>query len=315
METIFRPKKSYRNLGILCLLFFLGMTVFALCLVVSNGGGILAALLLVGFWGFWVILSVMTLLAYYRESLTVEDGRIAQTGIFRKREMSISEVINVRWRIVPVGGAVVLRSASQKIKVTFDNFELEQRLWLIRFFRRSLSPSIQRDWERFCLRNALSLSKFLTDDPLQAGEILLTRRRWDRFFSVLTVLTLAAGIVSAWCFRSFPPLAIPVPIVAIWLMMRFTTPRQGMRCERISATPEKGFLLFLLVWGAIGLATISWLGDRHRGLAIGLMILWAAVLLFQAVRVGRRREAARDAVAPSAAEEWERLEETDSSSA
>lgn len=186
MDAIFRPQKSYRNLAIVSLLFFLGMTVLSVCLVVSNGCSILASFLVVGFWGFFVALSVIVLLQYYRESLSVKDGRIVQTGIIRRREMELAEVTDVRWRAMPAGGSVVLRSASQKIKANFDNFELEQRRSLIRWLRLSLPQPIQRDWEAFCIRHALPLLKHAMDAPLRADEVLITRRRWDRFFLVLT---------------------------------------------------------------------------------------------------------------------------------
>ena len=181
MDVVLRLKKSYRNSAITCLVLFMGMMIGSSYIALANGS-ILGSLVLGGFWGFWVVLSVMLLLSYYRESLFVDDGKIIQTGVFRRREIALADIVSVRWRIVPVGGSVVLRSSADKIKVTFDNFELEQRRWLIQLFRHSLPQSIQQDWERFCLRNALPLLKQDTDAPLQPDEILITRRRWDRFF-------------------------------------------------------------------------------------------------------------------------------------
>ena len=116
--------------------------------VALSNGSILGSLALGGFWAFWVALSVMLLLSYYRDSLLLDDGKIVQIGILRRREIALADIISVRWRIVPVGGSVVLRSSADKIKVTFDNFELEPRRWLIRLLRLSLPQSIQQDWER-----------------------------------------------------------------------------------------------------------------------------------------------------------------------
>jgi hypothetical protein len=65
MDTIFRLKKSYRNLAMTCLLFFLGMMVFSFSVALYHSS-ILGSLGLAVFWGFWVVLSVMLLLSYYR---------------------------------------------------------------------------------------------------------------------------------------------------------------------------------------------------------------------------------------------------------
>lgn len=310
MDNVLRLKKSYRNLGIIALIFSMGMMTGSSYIALSNGS-ILDPLVLGGFWGCWIVLSVsvMLLLPYYRESLFVNDGTIIQTGIFRRREIALADIISVRWRIVPVGGSVVLCSSADKIKVTFDNFEREQRRWLIRLLRLSLPQSIQQDWERFCLRHALPLLKHGTDAPLQPGEILFTRRRWDRFFVVTTVVLVVLGIVCAWLLQSLPLLAFPLVSLLLWPLMRFSTPAKGSRYTKTPA-PEKRHLLFFAVWCFVGVALIP-LGSSHNGLAIGLMIAWFAILLYLADRTDRWRKAARDVAAPAAAEEWERLMKMD----
>jgi hypothetical protein len=314
VDAIFRPKQSCKRLGLLSLLFWTGMMMLFLCGTLWEGRGALGPFLLVcGGLGCFIALSVFLLLAYYRESLSFKDGRIVQTGVVRRRKMELSEVTDARWRIAPVGGSVVLRSRSQKIKAYFDNFELDRRQLLIRLLRTSLPQSVQRDWEQFCVQIALPLAKHSADAPLGTDEILVTRRRWDRFFVVLAALMLPTSILCAWLLQDPSPLAIPIPVAAVWLMIRFTTPRQGMRSRRISATPEKGYLLLLLLWTVVMLVPICLLGDNHFGLDVGLMILWFAGIVWQAHRLDRRRKAAQDALVPAAAEEWERLERIGSS--
>jgi hypothetical protein len=305
VNNVLRLKKSHRNIAIICPIFFVGMMTGSSYVALSNGS-ILGSLVLGGFWGFWVVLSAMLLLSCYRESLFVDDGKIIQTGILRRREMAFSDIVSVRWRIMPVGGSAVLRSSAEKIKVTFDNFELEQKRWLIRLLRLSLPQSIQQDWERFCLRNALPLLKQDTDAPLQPGEILITRRRWDRFFLATTVVLVVLGIICAWLLQSPTPLAFPLVSLLLWPLMRFSTPAKGLRCGKTPA-PEKRHLLIFAVWYGVGVAIIP-LDNSHNGLTIGLVIVWFAILLYLAYRMDRRREATRDVAAPAAAEEWERLE-------
>jgi hypothetical protein len=307
MDKVLRLRKSHRNLAIIGLIFFGGMMIGSSGFALSNGS-IIGSLFFAAFWGFWVVLAVMALLSYYRESLFVGDGQVIQNGILRRREIAFVDVVSVRWRIAPAGGSVVLRSSADKIRVTFDKFEREQRRWLIRSLRLSLPLSIQQDWERFCLRNALPLLKHNSDLPLQPDEILLTRRRWDRFFLATTVVLLILGILCAWLLRSLPLLAFPLVSLLMWSLVRFSTPAEGLRHKKIP-TQAKGYLLLFAVWCSIGVVIIASLGNSHNHLAIGLGIAWLAIFLYVGHRIDRRLEAARDAAAPAAAEEWARLED------
>jgi hypothetical protein len=306
MDKTLRLRNSYGAVGIVSLFFFAGMMGFSF--VAFFRDNMPGAVCFSGFWGAWIVVSVWLLAAYYRESVSVDECRIVQQGILRRREMAFADVANARWRTMPRGGAVVLRSLTGKIKVCFDNFGLEERRWLIRHLRLSLPQSVQQDWDRFCVRNALPLAKHDADAPLQPGEVLLTKRRWDRFFLVLTATT---AVVSAVCARvlEYPPaLVLPVICLLMWLMIRFYTPAKGMRDKRLSANPEKGYFLFLLIWGPVGVTAVMPLSYGQFDLAIGVLVLWFTVLVNQSYRLDRRREAAKDAVAPEAVLEWDRLE-------
>jgi hypothetical protein len=316
MDAMFRPKESYKWLGLVSLLFCSGMMALSLFAAFWEGRGALGPLLLTcGGFGFFSAVSAIVLLAYYRESFSIKDGLIIQTGIVCQREMMLADITDAHWRIAPNGGSIVLRSSFQRIKIYIDNFDLDRKRLLIRLLHSSLPRSVQRDWERFCVQIALPLVKRSEDATLGTDEVLLTRRRWDRFFVVLAALMLPTSILCAWLLRTPSPLVIPaatlVATAAIWLMMRFSTPRQGMRDKKISATPEKGYLLFLLLWTAIISAPIYLLGDDHVGLDVALMTLWFAPIAWQCYRLDRRRKSAQDANAPAAVEEWERLENTD----
>jgi hypothetical protein len=311
MDTVFRLRKYYRDFGIVYLVLFLSVMVLCFCALLSEGSGIFKLLATTSVWGFFAAVSVFVLLAYYRESLTINDERIVQKGVFRRYEMALAEITDVRWRGEPVGGAVTLRSRSQRITILFNNFELEQRQTLIRWLRLSLPPSIQRDWERFCRRIALPLLKARVAPPLDANVALVTRQRWDRLFALLTVLAFFTGVIGAMLLRDARCLVSPAAVVPVWLLMRFITPSRGLRSEKISAMPEKSFFIFIMIWCILGMAVIVPLIKNHSGIAMALMIAWFAVLLFQSHRFDRRRKATLDALAPAAAEEWERLQGTE----
>ena len=286
----FIQERYQRNVGIACLLFFVAMMAFPICLAAKGGCNPYLLWLSVAFWGFWIGLSVIILLAYWRESLAIDDKQLVQRGIVRCRCVKLNEITHVRWRIAPVGGSVVLRSAFQRIKIELNSFEPEERRWLIRMLRLSLSPSIQSGWEQFCLRIALPLSKPHGDVPLKDDEVLLARHRLDRTFLWLVLLALVVGVVSAWQLHGLRLLLLPLAPVVVWVLIRQGIPREGVRDRKVSVTPEKGFLLFLLVWGIIGVAAILLLPNTQQWAMVGILIVWMTFLLLQAHRVDRHRK-------------------------
>ena len=110
-DRIFRPRKFYRNTLIVCLIFFLVIMFFSVgvgCSARPDRKWI-AVCFFGGFWGFWIVLSAFYLLAYYRESLLVQEKRIVQKGLFRTRSLDLAELTDAHWREYPQGGSIVLR--------------------------------------------------------------------------------------------------------------------------------------------------------------------------------------------------------------
>jgi hypothetical protein len=182
MNATFRTRKVYWIVAIARLLVWVYIIGWAVYDEVLRGWNIYAFCFLVALLGFGAGRVVLMLLAYLGESLAIKDATIIQTGIIRSRRLDFSEITDVHWRTRPTGGSVVLRSASQRIKVDLDNFGPKQGRRLIRLLRLSLSPSIQSGWERFCLRIALPLSQStgharITDDEAMAP---LAAEEWDR---------------------------------------------------------------------------------------------------------------------------------------
>ena len=317
MNEVFFVRRHYRNVAAIYLPFFCGIMAFSVYVALAacpEDRRILALCFFSGVWGVFIALAIWILVAYWRESLTVTEGHVAQRGIISSHEMSFPEVTELLWRGTPNGGSLVLRSASRTIKVYLDNFEPEQRRWLTRLFRLSLPYSIQRDWERFCFLRALPLLKGRLDVPLSDSEVLITRHRWDSYFLPATLLSAMIGVLCAWHLGQPQCLLFPVPVVGVWLWMRFTTPRKGFRSQRLSKMFERGFLLSLLVW--TGIATAALAVDRfvsphlsHPSIwPVSVCVLWFIAMGVVFYRLDHWKQQREQPMAFAAAEEWEKLE-------
>lgn len=109
----------------------------------------LATLVLGVFWSFWVLLSLQTIVAYFRERLFVTPDAIIQHGCIRKKTINITNVVQLVWRRFLLGGSVIVRSHFSRIKIHFSNFTTDEQDQLIACLRRTISPRIQEDWMRF----------------------------------------------------------------------------------------------------------------------------------------------------------------------
>jgi hypothetical protein len=123
MNEILYLRPSYRNLGIVGLLFFLGMMIMSVALSAS-GGRIVAACVFTAFGGFWVEMSVWILLTYWRGWLRIGQGPMTEKGVIRTKAMSISEIVRLRWRL---SRAIVLRSSSTRIGLDANPFSTRNR--------------------------------------------------------------------------------------------------------------------------------------------------------------------------------------------
>jgi hypothetical protein len=168
MNDAFRLRKSYRNGGIFGLLVFGGMLAATIYLALTDRNVVLG-ILHGSFWSFWICLSVWMLLAYYRESLTIQNGTVVWRGVRRIRVMNLSELVEVRWKRTG-SGAIVLRSHSHKMTIDLVNFIPGQRPAIIRLVGTSTPQSTQQGWEQFCYVIAMPLLRRLGNCPPQESD-------------------------------------------------------------------------------------------------------------------------------------------------
>ena len=75
----------------------------------------------------------------------------------------------------------------------------------------------------------------MTDDSQQ--KVVLTRKRWDAYFLPLFVLAICVGAFLVWQTGQLRFAVSPLGVLPIWLMLRFTTPPDGMSVTTIRSTP------------------------------------------------------------------------------
>lgn len=323
MRRAFYIKNESLHAAVLWLLVFGGMFATTTLAFVRNvpTERIVFALPLAGVWLVPFGLAVWSVLAWQRSMLLIEDGCITKRGVLRTKQVDPTNVVDVKWRIWPRSGSLVLRDSTTRMAIGFGNLDREQRLELIRYFRRRLPTSVQQDWEMFCYKIALRLRDRALDRPLQEGEVRISRRRWDYYMASATLLFTIAGIV-AWRMTGDVRTALLAPLagIPIWAILRFGTPKEGMIVTNASKSETKYALAALGMAMAlifIGLFAISFTAAYYRAFTpyvVPAVLASTFVLLVCVLRrtyILDRSRAAREArEAPLAAARWE-AEEAD----
>jgi hypothetical protein len=199
------------------------------------------------------------------------------------------------------------------LTVDFDNYEPKERLCLIRYFRNRLAEEVQTGWDMFCHSVANPLRDYVPEGvpTPSADEVTLTRRRWDWYFIPLILLSAVFGIVAWWKFQLPRMLAAPLLPTALWLFLRFGTPKQGMVARRISADPEhKRWLVFLLSWFCVGMVSLVVFKPmnppRPHDIVVATVgvILWFVGLFLRAYLLDRGMQQRKSEAANVSVQQW-----------
>lgn len=314
MRKTLRLKRGIFTTGILCLLGFLAMGTFSVATTMlapppkARLDPIYMAIFFGLFWGAWSCLAIWILLTYWRERLTVTDENVIQRGVIRTQVVGFDEIKSLIWK--PSPPQVRLIAETTRVKIHLANFEPTDQLWSIRQLQQRIPESVQDGWEVFCAKAAVPLCRHETG-RLAHGQVAVTRKRWAWYFLPATLLFAILGIVLSLTLGLHRLWIAPLPILVLWALLHFSTPRKGLAVTRIPAVPGNSrFLLFLLFWGGVALVgsfvlfavnprfppTIAWL-------AIG-GILWFVVLIYKAEQVDRLRQRNDEDRIPMALKEW-----------
>lgn len=314
MQKTFRLKEETLKTGILCLFGFLAMGTFSVVTTMlapppnARLAPIYMAMFFSLFWGAWSCLAIWILLAHWRERLTVNDETVIQRGVFRTRVIRFNEIDKLVWR--PAQTQARLFAGTTRLKIHFVNSSKADQLSLIQHVQQRIPNAVQVNWEMFCTKVAVPLSMYEAG-CLAPGQVTVTRKRWARYFIPATLLFAVLGVVASLTLQMHRMLIAPVPMLLLWALLHFSTPRKGLAASRIDAEPESGrFLLFLLVWaggGFTGLLTLIFLDPKFPAKTVWLIIggtIWFGLLITRAVQLDRLRQRNDRTRIPDALKEW-----------
>ncbi|MCH9653416.1 MAG: hypothetical protein K0U86_04965 [Planctomycetes bacterium] len=312
---VFRIKKSYRNQGILILIFFLfaGIGSAYGIWIESLPDRRLYGVLFFGlFFSFLSVGSLWMILGFKFGSLTFQNNSIIQQGVIFRKEIDLSSLYQIRWGLSQ-GGSITLKSLNKKISINLDNYERNERLWLIRYFQSALPEESQNHWDLFCYKIAIPVRDYNPEEIRTPGpgEILITRQRWSLIFIPLILVSTIVLIVAAWVLQTPRLLFAPIQFILLWLVFYYNIPKQGMVGRRISAdTDLKQMLIFLFCWGALGLIGIIILKiidfpePQNTISNVCLMCIWFTILLIIVSKLDRNSHKRNLKKVKAAVEKW-----------
>lgn len=312
---IFRPPRDYLDGGVLTLTFFtvIGVAWCTFMIVVTPPDrDIFVILLAVTLWTVPASLSCWLLLKYRKVSLTIEPGTITVQGIFSRKSFDLTDVQKVCWRLFPMG-LRVFTTPLETVSLSVSHFSREDKVWLIRYFRQSFPEAIQENWPLYCLHavNRLSAEKHTVVRPPGLDEILITRKRYDRIFIPLILVSAVAGIFIGITLHNFALLVLPFLFVMFWFILRNGTPREGQVQKRLLTVRENRAVFLLLgCWSILGFGfIIIWKLNISESVKIISSLVMILVLIPVVIPVVMRSEKERKQLeqikAELAVREWE----------
>jgi hypothetical protein len=212
----FRPRRYYLIVGVVSAVFFVMIGVTSTVVAYFNIDGSfarprLAAMIFAVFWSGFTLLAAWRIAAYLRERLFLANNTIVQHGIFRSRTLDVGDVYQVKWRNWPVGGSIVVRTHSEKVKIHLDNFTKGEREEVVLFFRDTFADEIHDNWWHFeeCAHSLSSPGKCVS-----RGAIVLIVAAL-MCFAGLFVYCWFAGLGAQYLF-----LGVVNAVAAIWYLCR-----------------------------------------------------------------------------------------------
>jgi hypothetical protein len=249
MNETFRLQKKIKYQGIACTGFFAAVlmgysSLFFLEDPVRHGfKGEHAAVAMGGFgvavFGAMLLMSLYLWTAYYVERFTIKGTTLSIRSMLQNRQFDASELQALEWRSWSPGGTILFRVMGSKARLDLHGYSENDRLRIIRILR-DLAPSpVQQGWPMFCQKVALPLRDgkawTMRREPT-AQFYTISRKRYDRMLVVGLPLSVALAIWLCWRISLWQFAALPVLVIAAWLLLRFNTPAEGRTVTRLTST-------------------------------------------------------------------------------
>lgn len=181
----YRMRPYYRNVGLVCTVFFAVVGAVSTLAAYFNIDGSfarpkLAALIFGLFWSAFTCLGIWLLLLYYKYRLFVDDSSLRQVGTVHDSHIKVNLVDELRWRRFPKDGSVRLSGSFGVLKIELGNFNNVDREKLITFLRHAISDTKQVGWQQF--------NEQVADSP--------DKQRRSRLARMLVVFVFAAHAIA-----------------------------------------------------------------------------------------------------------------------
>lgn len=318
---IFRPRKYYRNLGMSGLILLLILGIGIILEFQANAAPVekISELIFAGsILLFFTALFIWLFASYYFASLTIQDKQLIDQGVLLRTELDLERVRQLRW-IGGGAGIIKLKTLTEKNTIYLENFAYEDRLWIVEHLRNQIPESIQEGWDLFCHRIAMPLRRYnphALPVPDQ-DEVLLTRKRWDRLLIPCILLFAVGGVAAAWKFGLPRLLTAPVLPTALWLYLRFATPRQGMVAKNLNADPEQKSQLAFYGWFLVvsllllyvsRFVNFPWLDETTFSSCVSLIAI--CIVFWKSYQFGKAIEQKHREASKASVKEWDAGQKT-----
>lgn len=180
-----------------------------------------------------------------------------------------------------------LCTIAQKVTIDLKQFDTIDRLDVIRTCRHLAPPASQIGWDEFCHLVALPLREgrqprrpgAVENDPMSLPErsrIFVSRRRYDYFFGTLFFLGSVGAAIPSYRMADPRAFTFPFVVVIFWLLLRFTTPKEGRWSTKWTATKESklaGLAHLILPAMFVPMLICAWFGIN------GMIFMWLGFLV------------------------------------
>lgn len=299
IPVIFYPKVGVKNLCIACTLGFSLAVGFSIGLFFlenpadhgfknENSVAIVGGLSIV-LYGTMLILSVYSWISYHYTQLSLDESGVSFQTLAQNNQLAWTDLKSVEWVMQGYHGGIIIYSPITSFRVGLREFSRQDRLEIIRLLNGQILEDAQTGWPQFCHRFVIPLVNSVEQTEVNIQEmrsgkssfednkerVEITRQRYDRFALVLLPASVAVSLLLFKLFELMVLISMPLMIVAGWILLRFSIPKEGIREYRITATLQgkSCLVVFGMIMVSFAVMFILPIMNVHKSVAYGFGIV------------------------------------------